>query len=144
MNRIATALSHFAEGSNCSQAILSAYAGDLGMDEGPRSALPRVLAAAWENGETCGAVTGAMMVLGMRYGGTTPGREVKERVYAKIRELAARFKARNASLLCRDLLDCDISTPEGCEAAAREACSQRCVRSMCEMPPKSWKKMLAE
>ncbi len=66
---------------------------------------------------TCGAVTAALMVLGLRYGGTSPDRDAKEAAYARIREFAARFKARNGSLVCRDLLGCDISTPEGHDSA---------------------------
>ena len=70
--------------------------------------------------ETCGAVTGAMMVLGLEHGNTAPDREAKERVYEQVREFAQRFRARNGSLLCRELLGCDISTPEGLQQA-REA-----------------------
>jgi len=118
MNRIETVLSRFAEGFNCSQAVFSAYADDLRLDD----AAALKIASGFGGGmgrmaETCGAVTGAMMVLGLRHGGATPDREAKERVYAKIREFAGRFKARNGVLLCRDLLSCDISTPEGFEAA---------------------------
>jgi len=116
MNQIDLALSRFAEGFNCSQAVLSAYA--EGMDD--ETSLK--IASGFGGGmgrmaETCGAVTGAMMVLGLRFGGTAPDREAKETIYARIREFADRFKARNGSLLCRDLLGCDISTPEGYEAA---------------------------
>ena len=82
MNRIELALSRFAEGFNCSQAVFSAYA--EGIDE--ETALK--IASGFGGGMgrmagTCGAVTGAMMVLGLRFGGTTPDREAKERVYAK-------------------------------------------------------------
>ena len=116
MNRVETALSRFAEGFNCSQAVFSSYA--EGLDE--KAALK--IASGFGGGmgrmaETCGAVTGAMMALGLRCGGTSPDREAKERIYAKIREFADRFRARNGSLLCRELLGCDISTPEGYEAA---------------------------
>lgn len=116
VNRIETALSRFAEGFNCSQAVFSSYA--EGIDE--KTALK--VASGFGGGmgrmaETCGAVTGAMMVLGLRFGGAIPDREAKERVYAKIREFAERFKTGNGSLVCRDLLNCDISTPEGYEVA---------------------------
>jgi C_GCAxxG_C_C family probable redox protein len=116
MNHIDLALSRFAEGFNCSQAVFSSYA--QGMDE----EIALKIASGFGGGmgrmaDTCGAVTGAMMVLGLRFGGTTPDREAKERVYAKIREFAERFKARNGSLVCRDLLGCDIGTHEGYEAA---------------------------
>jgi len=120
MNRIETALSRFAEGFNCSQAVFSSYI--EGIDE--ETAMK--IASGFGGGmgrlaETCGAATGAMMVLGLRYGGTSPTPEAKERIYAKIREFADRFKARNGSLVCRDLLSCDISTPEGYETAREKS-----------------------
>ena len=43
----------------------------------------------------------------------------KEAVYAQVRQFAERFKARNRSLVCRELLGCDISTPSGLEEAKR-------------------------
>ena len=52
--------------------------------------------------------------------GRLPDREAKEQVYERVREFAQRFRARNGSLLCRELLGCDISTPEGLQQA-REA-----------------------
>ena len=114
MSHIDLVLSRFAEGFNCSQAVCSSYA--EGMDE----ATALKIASGFGGGmgrmaDTCGAVTGAMMVLGLRFGGATPDREAKERIYTKIREFADRFKARNGSLACKDLLRYDISTPEGYE-----------------------------
>ncbi len=67
---------------------------------------------------TCGAVTGAFMVLGLRHCGprceTGPGRE---KVYAAVREFVSRFERRNGSVICRDLLGHDISTSAGMQAA---------------------------
>lgn len=69
-------------------------------------------------GETCGAVTGAMMILGLKYGATTAtDKEQKELNYAKVRELVTQFITRNKSIKCKDLLGCDISTPEGMKLA---------------------------
>jgi C_GCAxxG_C_C family probable redox protein len=120
MNHIDLVLSRFAEGFNCSQAVFSSYAERI--DE----ATALKMASGFGGGmgrmaETCGAVTGAMMALGLRFGGTTPDREAKERIYTKIREFADRFKARNGSLACKDLLRCDISTPEGYEVAKEKS-----------------------
>lgn len=118
MNRLETALSRFDEGFNCCQAVFSAYARQFELDD--ETALR--IASGFGGGmgrmaETCGAVTGAMMVLGLRFEATSPEREAKERIYAKIREFADCFKARNGSLACRDLLGCDISTPAGFQTA---------------------------
>jgi len=118
MNSIETAASRFAAGFNCSQAIFSAYAARFGLDE--NTALK--IAAGFGGGmgrmaETCGAVTGALMVLGLRYGGTAPDRQAKELVYQRVRTFADRFRACHGSLLCRDLLGCDLGTAEGQETA---------------------------
>jgi C_GCAxxG_C_C family probable redox protein len=121
MTRTETALSRFAEGFNCPQAVFSVFAGDLGMDE---EAALRV-AAGFGGGmgrmaETCGAVTGAIMVLGLRHGAATPDREAKERVYQQVVEFIQRFKARNDTITCRGLFGCDIGTPEGLQRAQDE------------------------
>lgn len=64
--------------------------------------------------ETCGAVTGAIMVLGL-YRATTESTTAKlrEPVYQAMKEFTAEFERRNRTLICRGLLNCDISTPEG-------------------------------
>ena len=72
-------------------------------------------------GETCGAISGAVMVLGLKHGGVTAeDREAKEKTYERVRELVARFKARYGTVTCRELLGCDISTPEGLQRAKEQ------------------------
>ncbi len=121
MSHVERVVCRFAEGFNCSQAILSAYAEPLGLDE--ETALK--IAAGFGGGmgrlgKTCGAVTGAFMVLGLRYGRGSPDQATKKRVYARIQEFADRFNSRNGSLTCKGLLGLDISTPEGHEAARKK------------------------
>jgi C_GCAxxG_C_C family probable redox protein len=121
MDRVEMALSRFAAGFNCAQAILSVYAKQFGLDE----ALALKIAAGFGGGmglaETCGAVTGAMMVLGLKYGATSADDPAsKEPAYQQVRQFASRFQARNASLLCRELLGCDISSAQGLELARQQ------------------------
>jgi C_GCAxxG_C_C family probable redox protein len=121
MTRTETALSRFAEGFNCSQAVFSVFADDLGLEE--ETALR--IAAGFGGGmgrmaETCGAVTGAIMVLGLRHGTATTDREAKEQAYQQVAELVQRFKARNGTVICRGLLGCDLSTPVGLQRAYDE------------------------
>ena len=71
-------------------------------------------------GETCGSVTGALMVIGLKYGKTRKDDDdCRERTYALAQEFMDAFQDRNGSLLCRELLGVDVSTPEGI-AAVRE------------------------
>jgi C_GCAxxG_C_C family probable redox protein len=138
MSRVESALSRFAEGYNCCQAVLSAYAEQFGLDN--QTALK--IAAGFGGGmgrmaETCGAVTGAFMVLGLQCGQALPEREAKEAIYCRIREYAQQFRARQGSLLCRELLECDISLPEVAQRARElELFSKTCpqfVRDACEI-----------
>jgi len=71
-------------------------------------------------GGTCGAVTGAFMVIGLKYGRTRVNDdEAKVKTYSLVKEFTEKFKARNGTIVCRELLGCDIGTPEG-ERIARE------------------------
>jgi len=115
MSKIETAVARFEEGCSCAQAIFSTYAEDLGMD---RQTAMKV-SAGFGGGMgrmagTCGAVTGAFMVLGLKHGDEEI--EAREKAYQMVREFASRFEARHGSLLCKDLLGCDISRPEGRQA----------------------------
>ena len=69
-------------------------------------------------GETCGAVTGALMAIGLKYGMTQAKDEAaREKTYKLAQEFAKRFKDRHNSLVCRELLGYDLSTSEGRKAA---------------------------
>ena len=65
-------------------------------------------------GETCGAITGSLMVIGLKHAKTRKDDDdSRELAYALAQELMDAFRERNGSLLCRDLLGVDVSTPEG-------------------------------
>lgn len=115
MSRVELALARFNEGFSCSQSVLAAFAPDLGLE---LNAALRVSAAfgggMGRTGRTCGAVTGALMVLGLKYGATQgDDRATKERTYALVREFIERFEARHGVTDCSALLGADISTAEG-------------------------------
>jgi C_GCAxxG_C_C family probable redox protein len=111
----------FSSGCNCAQSVFAALAPELGMDR--ESALAVALGFGGGMGRlqrTCGAVTGAIMLLGLRYG-ADGGADAKKRCYEKVRELVAGFEARHGSSECRTLLGFDLGTPEGV-ARAHESC----------------------
>jgi C_GCAxxG_C_C family probable redox protein len=65
-------------------------------------------------GETCGSVTGALMVIGLNHAKTRKDDDdSRERAYALAQEFMDAFRERHGSLLCRELLGVDVSTPEG-------------------------------
>jgi C_GCAxxG_C_C family probable redox protein len=65
-------------------------------------------------GETCGAATGVFMVIGLKYGRlVVTDTKSHEKTNRLVREFVGRFKSLNGSIVCRELLGCDLSTPEG-------------------------------
>ena len=99
---------------NCAQAVLSA----LGPQAGLGTAECFRVAAAFGGGmarmgATCGAVTGGMMVLGLRHGGTIQEPAARGEFYGKVQDFAARFARKHGSTVCRELIGCDLGTSDG-------------------------------
>ncbi len=113
MTKSEKALELFANNFNCSQAVLTAFAPDLGLDEKLALMLGTQFGGGARNAEMCGAVSGALMVLGLKYGHfESQNNEQKSRAYAVATEFTKRFKKRNGSIVCRDLLGYDLTNPE--------------------------------
>lgn len=96
----------FLSGYNCSQAVVMAFTDILNIDE--KTAL--LIASPFGGGlsrlrEVCGTVVGMSMAAGLLFGYCEPkAYEEKARLYADIQTLAARFKEKNGSYICRELL----------------------------------------
>jgi C_GCAxxG_C_C family probable redox protein len=116
-----TAKDNFTQGLNCSQAVLSQYADQYDLDIATACKLATGFGGGMgRQGNTCGVLTGAYMVLGLEYGSTTSSeKKNKELTYEKVRLLTHQFEQKQGSCNCRDLLECDISTSEG-QQQARE------------------------
>jgi C_GCAxxG_C_C family probable redox protein len=104
-------------GYGCGQAILAPFASDYGLNED----LALKISTGFGSGmgrmcEVCGALTGAFMVIGLKYGkvktdGTKYGSNT-ETTYRKVAELAKKFEAKNGSIYCRELIGHDLSNEE--------------------------------
>lgn len=115
------AVGHFAAGCNCAQAVLASFSDRLGLDAPTAIRLATGFGVGMARGGACGAVSGAVMVLGLAVGGGGPGgAAVKMATYARAKEFYDRFIDIHGSLICRDLIGLDPSTPEGLEQARRE------------------------
>jgi C_GCAxxG_C_C family probable redox protein len=119
MSNVDSAVFCFKEGFACSQALVSIYGVPLGLDRKNALKISGVFRGGMAHmGETCGAVTGAFMVIGLKYGNIEVDDEkAKEMTNKLAREFVDKFKALNGSILCRELIGCDISTPEGMKLA---------------------------
>ena len=104
--KAAAAKALFMEGYNCSQAVVGAWAEDIGLD----SETAYKIASGFGGGigrmrEVCGTVTGMYMALGLARGySDSKDNADKKRVYTEVQQLAERFKEDNGSIICRDLL----------------------------------------
>lgn len=106
----------FAAGFNCSQAVFSAFASQLGLsDEAALRIASPFGGGVARRGEICGALSGALMALGLLRGNETP--EGKDETYRLAQEFMQTFQERHGGALCRELLGHDISTAMGLQAA---------------------------
>lgn len=96
----------FLEGYNCAQAVAGAFCEDVGMDFDTAIKLSSSFGAGMGMlREVCGALSGAFMIIGLKYGYASPtDMEAKTEHYKLIREIAEKFKEQNGSIICRELL----------------------------------------
>jgi len=111
------------QGANCAQAVLAAHGPALGVDEKTCLAVASCFGAGMGRlGRTCGAVTGALMVLGLRHGAEMArGPEGRTRLYGRVQDFAGRFRERFGHLDCAALTGCDLTTPEGQQSFANRS-----------------------
>lgn len=103
----ALAVANFLTGYNCAQAVACAFAEEMDMT---MEQLAR-LSSSFGGGmgkmrEVCGAVSGALMVLGVLKGYSDPENQAQKCAhYALVQDFAARFKAKHQTIICRELLE---------------------------------------
>ena len=103
----------FRKGFNCTQAVLAAFSDDFGLDR----VMAYKVAAGFGGGmghmgKTCGAVTGAFMVIGLKYGMTVAdGSQSHRAAFHKVREFTEKFRELHGSITCSKLLGADFSKP---------------------------------
>jgi C_GCAxxG_C_C family probable redox protein len=131
------AITKFREGYNCAQSVLFAHCDDLHLDRSMALRLACGFGAGMgRKEEVCGAVSGGILVLGLRYGrGEKDDRSATEITYAKTQELMERFQQRHGTFICRHLLNgCDFTSAEGRRYFMENDLSNRvcipCIESM--------------
>ncbi len=111
------AIKGFYNGLNCAQSVIYAYSEDLTINES--DALQ--IAAGFGGGmgkmqDTCGAVTGAFMVLGLLNGKTiSDNKQLKDHTNRNIQDFSEKFQQMHQTLYCRSLLKCDLTSDKGRE-----------------------------
>jgi C_GCAxxG_C_C family probable redox protein len=112
----------FEQGYSCSQSVFAAFAPDGGLTADTALRIAGGLGGGMGRlGEVCGAVTGAILAIGLAHGATRPDDDAaKEATYTLVNELAGRFRRRNGSVLCRELLGMSIDSADLLQRARDE------------------------
>ena len=114
MDNVSKAVQYYENGYMCSQAVFAAFAEEFSITEKQAFQIGACFGGGMCKGEVCGACTGALMVLGMKYGQFDLNDTASR---AKGRAMAVKFlnefEKRKNSYICRDILGCDLRTEEG-------------------------------
>ena len=137
MSKAETSVDFF-KGYNCAQSTLAAYAADYDLEKD--KALQVAVGFGGGMGRTqdvCGAVTGAIMVLGLASGFKEgDGRPKINEVYEKVHRFIDEFTKEKGTVKCRELLNCDLLSEEGQKFFREHNLKENCrayVRLCCEM-----------
>lgn len=119
MNRSEKALKFYSEGFNCAQSVIASFADILNVDE--ETAVR--IASGFGGGmgrmqDTCGAITGAFMVIGYLRGKYQDGDNESSEITNKlIQEFSSKFSEKHGSIKCKSLINYDLNSVEGLQAA---------------------------
>ena len=129
MTRAERAAQLFVDGYNCAQAVAMAFSDLVGLDE----TLIAKMASSFGGGmgrmrEVCGAVSGMLLVTGTLYGYAEDEGNVKMEHYALVQELAGKFREKNGSIICREILKNPPSDPVPSPRTEEYYAQRPCVR----------------
>lgn len=137
-SKVDQAVDYFKSGLSCSQAMLLTFAQEFGVDKTLALKISTPFSGGMARmGQTCGAVTGAFIVLGLKY---ATGKEAKEKLFAIENEFADKFKSRNKSLNCKELLGYNLGNPE----ERKEFAEKKLYETLCQKFVKDSAEILEE
>ncbi len=123
------------KGFNCAQSVFLAFSPDSGLDDETALKLTSPFGGGIARLQNlCGAVMGGIMVIGLNRGQyRLNGTDKREETYKLTREFIERFVEMNGSMICKDMVECDINTEEGKKFLkdndVREKVCLKCVKS---------------
>jgi C_GCAxxG_C_C family probable redox protein len=114
MTKTDDALACFMSGFTCSSAVFSAFSGELGLDpETAKKCSCGFGAGISKTGNLCGAVSGAILVIGLKFGKTKKGDDAAtEKTRTLVRQFMHEFTERHGSVNCTELLGYNLSIPD--------------------------------
>lgn len=101
---------YFKGGLDCSQVVLMQWAEELGYEREEAARMAAAFGGGMFRGDTCGAVSGALLAIGLKYGHCELGdAEGKAKLMGKVTEFQKKFAERCGSTICRELVGFDFS-----------------------------------
>ena len=126
MSKAEEAKKQFEEGFSCAPSVLSAYSEHFGLEK----ELALKIACGFgggigRTGRTCGAVTGAVMVIGLKHGQADLADEgSRQETHKLVKEFIDKFTELYGSVECRGLIGYDLSSPTGLKKAGESGIFQ--------------------
>ena len=119
----AKAITHFQSGYNCAECVLLTLYEHI-EPEGKNELIPKIAAGFGGGigrcGSLCGALTGSLMAVGIKYASNETGVEKRAKAYANAKVLYTQFEKQHGTVLCRELIKYDLSNPEEATKARQE------------------------
>ena len=145
MDQVTKAVELFGKGYVCSQAVFAAFSEQFGITEKQALQIGACFGGGMNKAEVCGACTGALMVLGMKYGQFDLN-DLDSRAAENVKavQFLDEFKKRKGSYICHDILGCDISTEDGKAVAINNGLFGKLCPEMVRTAAEIVAEMLAE
>ena len=103
-----------ADGFNCATAVFAAFCEDYDIPVEMASRLTCGMAGGFGQGEICGVVSSAILIIGLKYGQSAQeDNDARTVCSEKAGQFVKGFRKKHIAITCRDLLDADISTTMG-------------------------------
>jgi C_GCAxxG_C_C family probable redox protein len=122
------AIKHYQSGYNCAESVLFALYEDL-EPKGKNEIVPKIAAGFGGGigrcGSVCGALTGSIMAVGVKYASNETGVEKRAKAYAFAKTLLKKFEEQHGTTFCRDLIKYDLSNPEEAAKFRQEGVPQK-------------------
>ncbi|MBE6072551.1 MAG: C_GCAxxG_C_C family protein [Clostridium butyricum] len=130
MNKSEQAMYYFENGCNCSQAVLMAYAEELNIEKDIVQKVAVTFGGGMSKaGKTCGCLSGALMVLGLKYGEKS-AEILSQRIsaYNQGGKFIKLFNEEFGATECKELIKLDLNKKDDMEKAQKEVFGNRCKR----------------
>ena len=122
------ALEHYQVGYNCAESVLLALYEDM-EPKSENELIPKIAAGFGGGigrcGSVCGALTGSIMAVGIKYASNETGMEKRAKAYLYAKTLLKQFEEQNGTTSCRDLIKYDLSNPEEAAKFRQEGIPQK-------------------